>query len=94
LNGTATPKRIGNSLNLLILYRLVLVASNKRDIKTLFAILIIVQRDATQSSRFIILQVHSTCFGCQTHPSSGVHKTVTTASGTAPATSLQRDQAS
>ena len=45
------------------------------------SILIIVQRDATQSSLFIILQVHSTCFGCQPHPSS-VHKTVTTASGT------------
>jgi len=45
------------------------------------AILIIVQRDATQSSLFIILQVHSTCFWCQPHPSSGVHKTVTTASG-------------
>jgi len=44
--------------------------------------LIIVQRDATQSSLFIILRVHSTCFGCQPHPSSGVHKTVTTASGT------------
>jgi len=48
----------------------------------LLTILIIVQRDATQSSLFIILQVHSTCFGCQPHPSSGVHKTVTTASGT------------
>ena len=45
-------------------------------------ILIIVQRDATQSSLFIILQVRSTCFGCQPHPSSGVHRTVTTASGT------------
>ena len=45
-------------------------------------ILITVQRDATQSSLFIILQVHSTCLGCQPHPSSGVHKTVTTASGT------------
>ena len=44
--------------------------------------LIFVQRDATQSSLFIILQVHSTCFGCQPHPPSGVHKTVTTASGT------------
>ena len=58
----------------------------------------IVQRDATQRSLFIILQVHSTCFRCQPHPSSGVHKTVTTASGTdhifcAP-TSLQRGQAS
>ena len=59
-------------------------------------ILIIVHRDATQSSRFIILRVHCTCFGCQPHPSSGVHKTVTTASGTGhifcTATSLQRDQ--
>ena len=45
-------------------------------------IVIIVQRDATQSSLFIILQVQSTCFGCQPHPSSGVHKTGTTASGT------------
>ena len=43
-----------------------------------WSILIIVQRDATQSSLFIILQVQSACFGCQTHPSSGVHKTVTT----------------
>ena len=46
-----------------------------------WSILIIFQRDATQSSLFNILQVHSTCFGCQPHPSSGVHKTVTTASG-------------
>jgi len=45
-------------------------------------ILIIVQRDATQSSLFIILQVHSTCFGCQPHPPSGVQKTGTTASST------------
>jgi len=43
-------------------------------------ILIVVQRDATQSCLFIVLQVHSTCFGCQLHSSSGVHKTVTTAS--------------
>ena len=47
-----------------------------------WSVLRIVQRDATQSSLFIILQVHSTCFGCQPHPSSGVHKTVTTTSGT------------
>jgi len=42
----------------------------------------------------IILQVHSTCFGCQPHPSSGVHTIVTTASGTGhifcAATSFQR----
>jgi len=45
-------------------------------------VLILVQRDATQRGLFVILQVHSTCFGCQPHNSSGVHKTVTTASGT------------
>ena len=37
------------------------------------------------------LQNHSTCFGCPSHPSSGVHKTVTAASGTA-TTFLQRGQ--
>jgi len=41
------------------------------------------QQDATQSSLFIILQVHSICFGSHPHPSLEVHKTVTTASGTA-----------
>jgi len=45
------------------------------------SISITVQRDATQSSLFIILHVHSTCFGWQPLPSSGVHKTVTTAFG-------------
>jgi len=45
-------------------------------------LIIIIQRDATQSSLFIILQVQSTCFGYQPQPSSRVHKTVTTASGT------------
>jgi len=45
------------------------------------SILIIVQRNATQTNLFIILQVHSTFFGCQPHPSSGIHKTVTIASG-------------
>ena len=42
----------------------------------------IVQRDATQISLFIILQLHSTCFGCQPYPSSGIRKTVATASVT------------
>ena len=67
-------------------------------INALQPILIIVQLDATKSNLFIILQVHATCFGYQPHPSSGVHKTVTTASGTGhifcAATSLQRGQAS
>ena len=47
-----------------------------------YTIPIIVQRDATQNGLFIIFQVYSTCFWCQPHPTSGVHKTVTTASGT------------
>ena len=51
-------------------------------VTALCPILIIVQRDATQSSLFIIVQVHSKSFRCQPHPSSGIHKTVTTASGT------------
>ena len=42
-----------------------------------WCILVIVQRNTTKSSLF-----HSTCFGCQPHPPSGVHETVTTASGT------------
>jgi len=62
-----------------------------------FKVLISLQRDATQTSLFIILQVHSACFGCQPHPASGVHKTVTIASGTGhifcAATSLQHGQA-
>jgi len=49
---------------------------------SLIKFLMIVQRDATLIILFIILQVHSTCFGYQPHPSSAVHKTVTTASGT------------
>ena len=48
----------------------------------IYIYILIIVRDATQSSLFIILQVHPTCFGCQPHPSSGVHKTVNTASGT------------
>jgi len=35
-----------------------------------------------KTKQSIILLVHSTRLGCQPHPSSGVHKTVTTASGT------------
>ena len=46
--------------------------------------ILINQRDSTVRSQFyfILLQDHSTCFGCCPHPSAGVHKTVTTASGT------------
>ena len=31
---------------------------------------------------YLLFCKFTTCFGCQLHPSSGVHKTVTTASGT------------
>ena len=45
---------------------------------------------------FILLQDHSTCFGCCLHPSSRVHKILTTASGTGhiiiAATFFQRGQ--
>jgi len=34
------------------------------------------------SAVFFVLQNHSTCFGCPFHPSSGVHKTVVTTTGT------------
>jgi len=35
-----------------------------------------------QYAGIYLLQIYSTCFGCPSHPSSGVHETVTTASGT------------
>ena len=47
-----------------------------------------------QYADIYLLQSHSTCFGCPSHPSSGVQKTVIAASGTGhntgTATSLQR----
>jgi len=35
-----------------------------------------------QYAGIYLLQNYLTCFGCPSHPSSGVHKTVTAASGT------------
>ena len=35
-----------------------------------------------QYSGVYLLQNYSTCFGCLSHPSSGVHQTVSAASGT------------
>ena len=45
------------------------------NMKILTLYIIINQRDATVRSQFyfILLQDHSTCFGCCPHPSSGVH---------------------
>ena len=40
-----------------------------------------IQQDATDAGIYL-LQNHSTCFGYLSHPSSGVHQTVTAASGT------------
>ena len=40
-----------------------------------------IKQDATDASIYL-LQSYSTCFGCLSHPSSGVHQTVTAASGT------------
>jgi len=40
------------------------------------------QRDAVLCSLFIVPQNYSTRFGCPLHPSSGVHKTVVTTTGT------------
>ena len=49
-----------------------------------------------QYADIYLLLNYCTCFGCLPHPSSGVHKTVTAASGTGhnigTATSLQRGQ--
>jgi len=35
-----------------------------------------------QYAGIYLLKNHSTCFGCQSHPLSGVYKTVTASSGT------------
>ena len=52
--------------------------------------MLIVQRDATQSSLFIVLLVHSKRSGCQPHPSLGLHETLTTEFGTGPIIHLVR----
>ena len=40
-----------------------------------------IQQDATDAV-ICLLQNYATCFGCPSHPSSGVHQTLTAASGT------------
>jgi len=61
----------------------------KKYLNFIFVVLCIVnllyvtnQRDAVLSSLFIVLQNHSTCFKFPLHPSSGVHKTAVTTTGT------------
>ena len=45
-------------------------------------IILIKSNNVQRYAGIYLLQNHSTCFGCPSHPSSGVHKTVTAASGT------------
>ena len=44
--------------------------------------ILIISNKMQQYAGTYLLQNHSTCFGCPSHPSSGLHKTVTTASDT------------
>jgi len=67
--------------------------ANARDTRHKKEILIIVQRDATQSSLFIVLQGHSACFGCQPHSIRSTQNCNYSLRYCA-ATSLQRGQAS
>ena len=45
-----------------------------------------------QFAGIYLLQNYSTCFGCPSHPSSGVSKTVTAASGTGHITYLSNNR--
>jgi len=44
-----------------------------------------------QHAGIYLLQNHSTCFGCPSHPSSGVHKSVTAVSDTGHITYLSNN---
>jgi len=48
------------------------------DNATNFIFMVSVHRNSILTDAVIyLLQKHSTCFGCTSHPSSGIHKTVT-----------------
>ena len=53
-----------------------------------FLYILIRSNKTQQYAGIYLLQNHSTCFGCPSHPSSGVHKTVTAASGTSHSNNL------
>ena len=57
------------------------MAWNFREADQLIVVLI-GSNKMQQYAGIYLLQNHSTCFGCPLHPSLGVHKTVTAASGT------------
>ena len=70
----------------------------RRTLLSEFLVTILIRPNKVQQYAGIyLLQNHSTCFGCPSHPSSGVHKNVTAASGTGhsirAATFLQRGNA-
>ena len=46
--------------------------------------ILIRSKEMQQYAGIYLLQSYSTCFGCPSHPSSGLHKTVTAASSTGP----------
>ena len=66
---TSTPIASMNDVKMLVFVMMmydILISSNKMQ----------------QYAGIYLLQNHSTRFGCPLHPSSGVHQTVTAASGT------------
>ena len=44
--------------------------------------ILIRSNEMQQNAGVYLLQNYSTCFGCLSHPTSGVHQSITTASGT------------
>ena len=50
--------------------------------KTKYAFILLRSNEIQQYPCVYLLQIYSTCFGCLSHPSSGIHQTVTAASGT------------
>ena len=58
---------------------------------TWFGDILIRSNKMQQYAGVYLLQIYSTCFGRLSHPSSGVHKTVTAASGTGNITYLSNN---
>ena len=54
----------------------------KRYDSSILYIILIRANEMQQYAGIYLLRNHSTCFGCPSHLSSGVHKSVTAASGT------------
>ena len=52
------------------------------DYRLILKCILIRSNEMQQYAGVYLLQNYSTCFGCLSHPSSGVHQNVTAASGT------------